>query len=104
MTTEQLSTFLKDKQAELSHRITAIEADFKKGRSADFSEQTTECENDEVLDEIHQEAKRELSLVSQAIKRIENGSYGICQQCAEPISSKRLEALPYTTTCIDCAK
>lgn len=104
MTTEQLSTLLKNKQTELCLRINAIEADFRKGRSADFSEQTTECENDEVLDEIHQEAKRELSLVTQAINRIERGNYGICQQCEQPISSKRLEALPYITTCIDCAK
>ncbi|GHG00148.1 TraR/DksA family transcriptional regulator [Thalassotalea marina] len=104
MTTDQLSTLLKDKQTELSQRITAIEADFKKGRSADFSEQTTECENDEVLDGIHHEAKRELSLVTQAIKRIEDGNYGICQQCDEQINPDRLEALPYTTTCIDCAK
>lgn len=103
MTAEQLSQLLTQKQQELSLRIAAIEADFRKGRSADFSEQTTECENDEVLDEIHHEAKHELSLVKQAISRINDGSYGICQHCQEEINPERLAALPYTTTCINCA-
>lgn len=103
MKQEQLASLLKDKQIELQTRITAIEADFKKGRSADFSEQTTESENDEVLDEIHHEAKSELSLVISAIAKIENGSYGECEKCQEEINPNRLSALPYTTTCINCA-
>ena len=104
MIVEQLSEILKDKKVELTKRIAAIEADFKKGRSADFSEQTTESENDEVLDEIHHEAKAELSLISNAIKRIESGHYGVCEHCAEDINPERLKALPYVTTCIECAK
>lgn len=101
--TGQLVQLLKDKQTELTNRIAAIEADFRKGRSADFSEQTTECENDEVLDEIHHEAKHELQLVNQAIDRIANGEYGVCQHCEENIHPERLAALPYTTSCINCA-
>jgi DnaK suppressor protein len=101
---EQLVTTLTDKQVELTNRIAAIEADFKKGRSADFSEQTTESENDEVLDEIHHEAKAELSLVNNAILKLENGHYGICETCDDHINPERLKALPYTTTCIKCAK
>ncbi len=104
MTIEQLSEILQQKKAELTKRISAIEADFKKGRSADSSEQTTESENDEVLDEIHHEAKAELSLVVSALKRLENGNYGRCAKCSEPIAEPRLHALPYTTTCIDCAQ
>lgn len=100
----QISEILLDKKAELSQRIAAIEADFKKGRSADFSEQTTESENDEVLDEIHHEAKAELSLICHALQRIDNGRYGICEQCEEAIGEQRLRALPYTSCCIDCAQ
>ncbi|MDG1752383.1 MAG: TraR/DksA C4-type zinc finger protein [Thalassotalea sp.] len=101
---EQLDKILIDKKVELTQRITAIEADFKKGRSADFSEQTTESENDEVLDEIHHEAKVELSLVNNAILKLENGQYGICETCDDDINPERLKALPYTSTCIKCAK
>ena len=100
---ETIVKTLKDKQVELTTRIAAIEADFKKGRSADFSEQTTESENDEVLDEIHHEAKEELSLVNNAISKLQQGNYGICESCEDDITPERLKALPYTTTCIKCA-
>jgi RNA polymerase-binding transcription factor DksA len=94
---------LKEKKAQLIKRIEAIEGDFKKGRSADFAEQTTECENDEVLDEIHHEAKTELHQIKAALLRIQNDDYGVCINCAEKIAVERLKALPYANTCIDCA-
>jgi DnaK suppressor protein len=40
--------------------------------------------------------------IKQAIKRIENETYGICESCGEDISLKRLKARPVTTQCIDC--
>jgi RNA polymerase-binding transcription factor DksA len=95
---------LLEKKVELQRRVDAIEADFKKGRSPDFSEQTTENENNEVLNEIHHEAKLELSLVKQAITRFENDEYGICCQCTDAINPERLKVLPYIDTCINCAK
>jgi len=103
MPQEKIFDALKDKQAELIRRIEAIEKDFKKGRSQDFSEQTTESENDQVLDEIHHEAKYELRQVNEALHRLENDQYGFCANCDEPIKIERLQALPYTNTCIDCA-
>ena len=43
-----------------------------------------------------------LEKIDQALKRIEDGSFGICESCEEPISIKRLEARPETTLCIRC--
>ncbi len=103
MPSKDISILLKDKQAQLVKRIAAIEADFHKGRSQDFSEQATETENDGVLDEIHHEAKAELKLVVTALQRIEAGMYGQCEACDEPIKAERLLALPYTARCINCA-
>lgn len=40
--------------------------------------------------------------IEQAIKRIENGSYGICEMCGKPISPDRLEALPFTRYTVEC--
>ncbi|MCK4739223.1 MAG: RNA polymerase-binding protein DksA [Deltaproteobacteria bacterium] len=40
--------------------------------------------------------------VKQALSRIEDGTYGICDICEEEISEKRLEARPVTTSCIEC--
>jgi DnaK suppressor protein len=40
--------------------------------------------------------------VKEALDRIENGTFGICESCGKPISAKRLMARPVTTQCIDC--
>jgi len=40
--------------------------------------------------------------MQEAIKRIDDGTYGICESCGGPISEKRLLARPVTTECIDC--
>ncbi|HLZ80217.1 MAG TPA: TraR/DksA C4-type zinc finger protein [Ktedonobacteraceae bacterium] len=41
-----------------------------------------------------------LSEVEDALKRIENGSYGRCVDCGQPIPEKRLEALPWAARCV----
>ncbi len=43
-----------------------------------------------------------LQKVNQALERIENGTYGICEMCGLPIPEERLEALPYANLCITC--
>jgi len=103
MPVNQLLDSLKEKQIELITRINAIENDFKKGRSQDFSEQATETENDQVLDEIRNESKSELQLVNEAIRKLANDQYGVCSHCSNDIHPERLHALPYTQTCIHCA-
>lgn len=45
-----------------------------------------------------------ISKVKEAIQRIDDGSYGVCELCGEGISDKRLEARPVTTCCIECKK
>jgi DnaK suppressor protein len=43
-----------------------------------------------------------LKKIDHALAKIEDGSFGICEACDEPISAKRLEARPETTLCIRC--
>lgn len=45
-----------------------------------------------------------LSKVEVALRRFEQGTYGICDECGEPIPPERLEALPYATTCLRCGR
>ena len=44
----------------------------------------------------------QLAQVRAAMDRIEDGTFGECQQCGEPIGEKRLEAVPWTPYCISC--
>jgi RNA polymerase-binding protein DksA len=40
--------------------------------------------------------------VERARRKIEDGTYGLCERCGQPISPERLEALPYSTLCVSC--
>jgi len=42
--------------------------------------------------------------IKEALERIENGTYGICEECEEEISKGRLEARPVATLCIACKR
>ena len=43
-----------------------------------------------------------LNQIDDALKRIEEDSFGICDGCQKPIPKARLDAIPYTTTCVQC--
>jgi RNA polymerase-binding protein DksA len=42
--------------------------------------------------------------IDDALKRLDDGSYGICQQCNGPIAMSRLKAVPYASLCIGCQR
>lgn len=46
--------------------------------------------------------KKLLRKIDEALERIEEGSFGICERCGEAIEEKRMLARPVTTYCIDC--
>lgn len=72
--------------------------------SANFAEQSVEMESQELVMSLDADGRRELRAIDAALERIEEGSYGECVRCGNPIAQARLEALPYTALCIECAK
>lgn len=44
-----------------------------------------------------------LSKVNHALSRVEAGTYGICESCGNSIPVERLDVLPYSTLCVECA-
>jgi RNA polymerase-binding transcription factor len=44
----------------------------------------------------------QLREVERAIRKTDDGTYGLCERCGQPISPERLEALPYSTLCVSC--
>ncbi len=47
---------------------------------------------------------QQLVLVEEALARLDDGTFGICVRCGQPIASERLEALPWAARCIDCQR
>jgi DnaK suppressor protein len=52
--------------------------------------------------QIYLTQKRELEEINQALKKIEEGTYGICEMCEDPIQEARLKIKPYAKYCIIC--
>jgi DnaK suppressor protein len=53
---------------------------------------------------IRDRERKLIGKIKEALERIEQGTYGICEECGEEISTERLKARPVTTLCIDCKK
>jgi RNA polymerase-binding protein DksA len=68
---------------------------------ADTATETYDRELDYTLEENSEHFLREIDA---ALTRIEEGTYGICTNCGTQIAEERLEALPWATLCIDCAR
>jgi DnaK suppressor protein len=99
----ELKKALNARLAVLGERVDETDHELREPMSADFAEQATEAEDDETLDRLGEAARAEIVQIRAALARIDEGGYGECVACGEPISAKRLEALPYATRCIECA-
>jgi RNA polymerase-binding protein DksA len=53
---------------------------------------------------LEENSEHVLRAIDAALQRIEDGTFGICETCGQPISEERLEAIPYATQCIDCRR
>lgn len=53
---------------------------------------------------LEDELERALRDVESALKRVENGTYGLCNYCKQEIDEKRLAARPTSSSCIKCKK
>ena len=60
--------------------------------------------NDEISSQLVEIESRELGQIEHALSRIVQGLYGRCEYCGGKIAEARLNALPYTNSCIDCQR
>jgi RNA polymerase-binding protein DksA len=100
---DQLRAELQAKKEELALRLERISANLQRGFNADSKEMAKELEDSEVVDALGNEAREEIAKISAALVRLDNGRYGTCSECAEPIEVGRMEVYPYADECIECA-
>ena len=104
---QSLRQQLRQRLAHLEGRLDTVEHDRRRDTNTldpDWEEQATVRQNDEVLDELAEAERLQARAIRAALQRIEDGSYGQCVTCGEPIDPRRLEALPYATQCIACVR
>jgi RNA polymerase-binding transcription factor DksA len=100
---ETRRTQLEARLSELKARLGKIEDELEQPVSERFAEQATEREDDEVLEDLGAAGLQEARMIEAALDRIIHGTYGICVRCGDPIGDDRLDVVPQTPMCRDCA-
>jgi RNA polymerase-binding protein DksA len=104
---------LEDERVRLTQMIRDIEEEREEVRLTETSSDRSPDPNTAEGGSLAFEMEKELSIlentrdilakVEEALVRIEDGTYGVCDVCGEAIPVARLEALPYTKMCVTCA-
>ncbi len=86
-----------------------IDAGIKKGSSKDSTEyrgdnyDIASSERDrELMYMLGDRERKKVREIDNALLKMKEGTYGICDECGEPISKKRLKIIPYSNLCINC--
>jgi DnaK suppressor protein len=72
--------------------------------SGDVIDAALDSAQDEICSQLAEVESRELSQIENALLRMRDGQYGLCEACSVNIPMARLHALPYATLCIDCQR
>ena len=94
---------LETRLAQLQDRLSQIEAELDSHEAKDWEEAATEREGDEVLEGMGLSGLQEIRMIEAALQRIAQGEYGFCAKCGAQIAEQRLDVLPYTPFCRNCA-
>ena len=89
--------------ADLKARVEGMDRALREPLSADFEEQAADLESQDAIGGIEEATLAEIHQIEEALKRIADGSYGVCTQCGDDIAARRLAAQPTATRCIRCA-
>lgn len=99
----------RDKLLEIRRQVLReIDNDLKEGREGakddgmDTYDLASEERDREISFILSDREREKLVAIQEALERIEDGSYGICESCESDIAPGRLEALPFTRLCVSC--
>jgi len=67
-----------------------------------IEDQASVLHDQEVALRSHEIDRYKHRLIEQAIRRLDRGEFGICQECLQPIPQRRLEAIPWAAYCVRC--
>ena len=102
----RLREMLLKRHKEISEWLRQFESDWQTlgDRDIELEEEAQKADLTSLFDQLDERGKEEIEEVDLALCRMAVGSYGICENCEKPVSLKRLEALPATRLCGNCAR
>jgi RNA polymerase-binding transcription factor DksA len=104
---EAMRARLEDRVNELNRRSAGVEAHLRGGDGRlDVNEEdrVSYVELDHVLEQLDVASRRELEMIKAALARIADGTYGMCVACGGEIQPGRLNLMPETPLCRNCAE
>jgi RNA polymerase-binding transcription factor DksA len=101
--TAKYRALLEERQAELEARLREIDEELDSHQSKDWEELATEREGDEVLEHEGALGKAEIAKIQAAFTRMDEGEFGFCVKCGNEIAEERLDVVPHTPFCRNCA-
>jgi DnaK suppressor protein len=101
LTGEEVALLRQLQELGARHDTDGIERPFLEEGFADAGQATAERVN---LLTMVKSLRDTLHEVQEALKRMDAGTYGVCQRCGKPVAEERLEALPATRLCISCKR
>ena len=102
---DEIKKMLLQMRKELLQEVTQTmraESDHLKFDIGDFYDHASTDRDRELTLMLADREREKLTLVDDALKRIETGTYGICESCEEEIDKERLAAMPFTKLCLSC--
>lgn len=102
-TTADRKTELEARLAKLLEDVREIDHDLRAPHTKDDDDRVTEQESDEAMQSLGRMEVQEIQMIRAALERVDDGSYGECVKCGSEILSERLDLLPHTPFCRNCA-
>jgi DnaK suppressor protein len=100
---EQLRKILEDMRQEMLDEVKVQkERARNKDSMGDLGDHATSDMLAEYAHIFGERLRRRLILIEEALEAIEDGDYGSCEECEEPISEKRLQLMPFARFCVRC--
>jgi DnaK suppressor protein len=72
--------------------------------AGDVVDAALDSAQDEISSQLAEVESRELASIENALRRMKDGKFGVCESCGNHIPMARLNALPYATLCIECQR
>jgi DnaK suppressor protein len=103
----RLHKSLTSRRDELRRRLGGTLKDlrnYKSNDTGDSADAAFDSGSEEVSSQLAELEARELSQIERALARLKQGNFGVCEGCQKKIPVSRLNALPFSTTCIECQR
>ena len=100
---QRLRKTLEDMRQEILDEVRVqIERSRVKDHTGDLGDYATADMAAEYAHLFGERLRKRLQLIEDALDGIENGDYGFCEECDEPINEKRLQLMPFALFCVRC--